>query len=166
MDSYGNALLGWAQPGSIQVAALAADRQTWQVVTQLGTAQATQPYVSITSNGDALALWIEQKRGGAGDLQTSIFTGLFASAENLVPLSFEGQVLGNRLLKKTDSIHRLTWNSNPNPVIASYILLRNGILLSTMDAYSERYIYDDYGRTSTDIYTLFSLTATNVTIYL
>ena len=167
MDSLGNALLSWTvTSGGVQVAALASNHVNWQMVSNISLGKNNQrnQQAAITTLGDAIAIWENDINNTIGNIESSVFTGLFAAPQNIAPLNYKGQVLQNRVLSKTDSIHRLTWDSNPNPAIKSYILLRNGAVLSILDASYLTYVFDDYGRSGdADNYTLFSLTSTNVT---
>lgn len=171
-DANGNSLLSWtlllnSSTGVIETAALATNHINWQMVSliSMNFNNERNPQSVLTTNGDAIVIWEDDAANSTeGAILSSVFTGLFASPTDLIPLNFSGQVLQNRSLNKNDTIHRLTWNNNPNPVIISYILLRNGALVSTFDPNFSLYIFDDNGRgPTTDNYTLFSMTATNVT---
>jgi hypothetical protein len=114
--------------------------------------------ISSLSTEVGFALWETDDGEGGGDLFGS-FT-IFAPTP---PVSIDGRVCKNKFASQTDRIHIFAWEPSIDPLVVSYNIRRNGILIANIPA-AGPFIYYDHNRCNknTDTYAVSAVSSLGI----
>lgn len=93
-----------------------------------------------SDNGTDFASWLERGVGGEGGFPFAI-----ATLAPLGPLNLAATTCTNRFASQTDRVNIITWTASVDPLVVSYELRRNGILIATIPS-GGPFIYADHHR--------------------
>lgn len=174
IDPRGNAVASWTLPiglitnGIIQAAALGISDKMWGKVSQVSSSTDINilSQVSLTAQGDAVAIWSKEVGESSVTINSAIYLDLFPLPPPVPspPRNFNGEVVRNAFAVQTDRIHRLTWTASVDRNVVSYKLYRNSKLLKTFANQGASFSYSDHNRIKgvIDTYTLESVSGANV----
>lgn len=109
------------------------------------------PLVAASSaNGTDFSAWLQRDEGDEGAFPFAI-----ATLAALPPSNLAATTCTNRFASQTDRVNIITWSASLDPLVVSYELRRNGVLLATIPS-GGPFIYADHNRCRNvpDVYTL------------
>ena len=122
----------------------------WGAAQTLASVSATvdQEQIAVSPNNAVFSIW---------QTNSNIFTSTL-SLTPTAPGSLSGSVLQNKFMGQTDRIHQLVWTPASDDTITSYVITRNGALLTSISSLGP-YSYRDHNRSksSPDVYTVSSI---------
>lgn len=158
----GNALALWVEvsSGLVQSAFLPLGG-SWspQLLVRDSTLSTSQVIAATSSKGYSFALWEEDNF----ELETSDVFGSFILNLPAPPASITAKQCNDLFATQIDRINIITFTPSTDPVVVSYLLRRNGVLIAVIPA-NGPFVYYDHNRckNTTYIYTLTSVNSFGV----
>jgi len=92
------------------------------------------PQVCCDNSGKAISVWVSAPVSGIEVIQSSFYTPMI-----FPPANFQGNRVTNQFPSQSSTSAHLSWTPNTDPNVTSFLIFKDGILLTTIPSYLSSY---------------------------